>query len=187
VYVAFAQRFMPELNLVVQSADPTVPRGVARLITNTEPLVPILDQRSLSNQIATSLFPQRLALWAAGSLGLVALFLALLGVYGVVSFGVTQRTREIGVRIALGAEQGQVRRMVVRQGAVLAAVALVIGGLVSVLASKALASILFAAPGPDLVAFGAAALLLGTAALFASWVPARRAAAIDPMRALRAE
>ncbi len=187
VYVAFAQRYRPALNLVVRSADPAVQRTIARLIHSAEPLMPILDQRSLSDQVASSLFPQQLALWVAGTLGGVALFLALLGVYGVVAFGVTQRTREIGVRIALGAQRGQVRRLVVRQGGLLAVVALAIGGLVALLASKALASILYAAPGFDLVAFGGAALLLGGAAFFATWVPARRAAAINPMVALRAE
>ena len=92
-----------------------------------------------------------------------------------------------GLRIALGAQRGAVHRLVLRQGARIVLIGVGIGTGLATLATKALASILYSAPGPEFLAFGGAAGLLGAAALFASWVPARRAAKIDPVSALRAD
>jgi len=113
--------------------------------------------------------------------------LALLGIYGVTAYGVTQRTREIGVRIALGAPRAHVLGLVLRQGLVLAGVGVLVGALAAFGATQALRGLLYGVAPSDAVALGGAATLLVSAALAASWVPARRAARLDPVVALRAE
>ncbi len=117
--------------------------------------------------------------------GVVALVLALVGVYGVISYGVSQRTHEIGVRMALGARSEDVLRMIVGQGARLAGIGIAVGLLAAFGAGRAIASILFGTSPADPVSFIAIALLLIGTAVLASWIPARRAAAVDPMVALR--
>jgi ABC-type antimicrobial peptide transport system permease subunit len=115
----------------------------------------------------------------------VALVLALSGVYGVMAYTVLQRTQEIGVRVALGASQQEVVRMVVGQGARLAVIGVVLGLAGAVIASRALEGLLFEMPGLDPVTFAAAALLLTAAAVLASYLPARRAASVPPVISLR--
>ena len=123
----------------------------------------------------------------SGGLGTVALLLALLGIYGVTAFSVSQRTREIGVRVALGAQRSHVLGLVLRQGVVLAAVGVLVGSLAAFGATRLIANLLYDVPPTDIVAFGGAAIALGLAAVAASWVPARKAAAVDPIIALRSE
>jgi ABC-type antimicrobial peptide transport system permease subunit len=122
-----------------------------------------------------------------GSFGVLALVLATLGVYGVMAYAVSQRTREIGIRMALGAQAADVLRMVVGGGAIIAAAGVAVGLLGAFAVSRVMQGILFGVRPGDPVTFGAvAALLLGTA-LLASWLPARRAARVDPMTALRSD
>jgi ABC-type antimicrobial peptide transport system permease subunit len=127
------------------------------------------------------------ALYVSGGLGTVALLLALLGIYGVTAFSVVQRTREIGVRMALGAQRSHVLGLVLRQGVVLAAVGVVVGSLAAFGATRLIANLLYGVPPTDVIAFGGAALALAVAAVAASWIPARRAAQVDPIIALRSE
>ena len=115
----------------------------------------------------------------------VALALGLVGIYGVISYLVTQRTREIGVRMALGASAETVRRMVVRQGVVLGAVGIAVGLAAATGLSRVMAPLLYGVAGNDLLTYGAVALSLAAAAALASWLPARRAAGLDPAIALR--
>jgi ABC-type antimicrobial peptide transport system permease subunit len=138
-------------------------------------------------QTRVSLFPQTLALYVSGGLGGVALLLALLGIYGVTAFSVSQRTREIGVRVALGAQRSHVLALVVRQGVVLAGIGVVVGSLAGFGATRLISSLLYGIAPTDLVAFGGAAALLAAAALVASWIPARRASRVDPVIALKSE
>jgi len=105
----------------------------------------------------------------------------------VTAFSVSQRTREIGVRVALGAQRSHVLGLVLRQGVVLAAVGVVVGSLAAFGATRLIASLLYGVAPTDVVAFGGAAIALGVAAVAASWVPARRAARVDPIVALRSE
>jgi ABC-type antimicrobial peptide transport system permease subunit len=121
-----------------------------------------------------------LALFAAA-----ALILATVGIYGVISFAVAQRTREIGIRIALGADRGAVLRLVVNQGVALAAVGLALGALAAFGTTRVLRSLLFDVSPTDPVTFGAVIVLLAGAAVAASWIPARRAAELQPTQALR--
>ncbi|MFI5227416.1 MAG: ADOP family duplicated permease [Gemmatimonadales bacterium] len=188
VYVPMAQHYSAHTNLFVRvSDDRDLSGSLRRLVAQFDPRLPVLDQSTMDDQVAFSLFPQQLALWITGSLGLVALLLALLGIYGVIAYSVTQRTREIGVRVALGAARGTVLRLVLRQGLRTAAVGVVVGAALAFGATRLIASFLFGVSSTDGVAFAAAAALLTAAALTASWLPARRAAAVDPMVALRAE
>src|SRR5690606_34584097 len=122
-----------------------------------------------------------------GSASAVALLLGLIGIYGVVSYVVSQRTREIGVRMALGATGTSVRGMVVRQGLGLAGIGVAVGLAVALGASRVVDSLLYGVSSRDPITYGAVALSLAAAAALASWVPARRAAAVDPATALRRE
>jgi putative ABC transport system permease protein len=119
--------------------------------------------------------------------GSIALFLASIGLYGVISFWVTQRTREIGVRMALGGRRRQVVGLVLRQGMSQTALGLVFGLALAIPASTLVGSILFDVSPYDPVVFGTIIAVLMTAAILGCWIPARRATRIDPMEALRAE
>jgi putative ABC transport system permease protein len=119
--------------------------------------------------------------------GGLALVLAALGVYGVLSYSVNQRTREIGIRMAMGAERSHMLRLVVGQGVRLAGVGVVLGILAALVAMRQLSGLLFGVSPYDPVTFGAVALLLMLVALLACYIPARRAICIDPLVALRHE
>ena len=122
-----------------------------------------------------------------GTFAAVALLLAASGLYGVLSYGVTQRSREIGLRIALGASAGAVVRMIVRRGLTLAGLGLVAGMALAAGATRALSTLLYGVGAADPATFGLVLTLLGLVALSACWVPAMRAARVDPMTALRQE
>jgi predicted permease len=189
IYVPLSQRYFARANVLVKMAPGVaLPDGaVRRIVAGVDPALPILRQEVLGDQMAVALLPQRLALIVSGGLGFVALLLALLGIYGVTAYGVSQRTREIGVRIALGAPRAHVLGLVLRQGLVLAGVGVLLGALAAFGATRALRGLLYGVAPADAVALGGAAALLALAALVASWVPARRAARLDPVMALRAE
>lgn len=188
IYVPLAQWYRPATNLLVRRrTDANLAGELRRLISQFDRRLPVLDQSTMDDQVAFSLFPQHLALWIAGSLGGIALLLAVLGIYGVIAYSVAQRTREIGVRVALGAERRAIVGMVIRQGIVLAGIGVLLGAGAAFGATRLIGTFLFGVPPTDPIAFGGATILLSIAALLASWFPARHAAAVDPMIALRAE
>jgi ABC-type antimicrobial peptide transport system permease subunit len=117
----------------------------------------------------------------------MALLLSIVGVYGVLAYAVTQRQREMGIRMALGAAPRSVQRMFVHRGMVLSAAGIAVGAVAAALLTRLMSSLLFGVEPFDPVTFAAAAAFLGVAAILASYVPARRAATIDPMETLRAE
>ena len=188
IFVPFRQQYRSEITLVVRTAaGPQVQQQLRRLVTSMDPNLPIIDAESFDQSAAFNLFPQRLAAAISGTLGFVGLLLATIGIYGVVAYAVTRRTREIGIRIALGASSRNVLAMILRQGLVLAGTGVLVGLALAAAASRAMEAFLFGLPAVDPVAFAGAAGLFALVAFAACWVPARRAAAIDAMQALRYE
>jgi ABC-type antimicrobial peptide transport system permease subunit len=121
------------------------------------------------------------------TMGLIGLLLALIGIYGLVSYSVARRTREIGVRIAIGAGRADVIRMVLRQGLVLAAIGIGVGGVLSLIAGKALAAGMIGLGKPNPATFIVVPLAVLLVTMAACWAPAWRASRVDPLRALRAD
>ena len=158
-----------------------------KLLASRDPNVPIIASQTLEDYTAVSLVPQRLAASVAGSLGAVGLLLAGMGIYGVTAYSVARRTREIGIRVALGARSADVVRMVLRQGMTLAAFGVVIGLVLAAGASQLLASLLFGVPPIDPVTFAGAVAVFSAVGLAACSVPARRALRINAIDALRSE
>jgi putative ABC transport system permease protein len=149
--------------------------------------LPVSNPRSLEDVARASAAATSFTMAILGAASLVALLLGLIGIYGVVSYVVSQRTREIGVRMALGASGASVRRMVVRQGVGLAAIGIVAGLVIAFWASRLMDSLLYGVSARDPVTYGLVAVTLLAVAALASWLPARRAAGVDPTTALRQE
>ena len=141
----------------------------------------------IEERLHASLAPRRVMLWAALSLAGIGLFLAILGVFGVQLHAVTGRTKEIGIRMALGADRGEVTRMVLRQGMATVLAGVLLGTLGAFWLTDALGGLLYGVGAKDPVTFVLMPLLLVLVALAACWLPARRAAKVDPMVALRTE
>jgi predicted permease len=161
--------------------------AVRRAVSAAAPGFVVARPRTMAEHLGQALLPQRAAGTVLGSFALVALLLASLGLYGVVSYAVAQRTREIGVRVALGADRRRVLGFVLRQGARLAAVGLAVGVPLAWATTRLLTGLLLGGSAADPTTFAGAAVLLCTVALLATYVPARRAAHIEPMVALRYE
>ena len=188
IYVPLAQSYTSRVSLLVRnrtatSALPQV-RGLLRELNAS---LPIVEAMPLSEVTAIGLVPQRVAAAVAGSLGLVGLLLAATGIYGVTAYAVSRRTREIGIRMALGANSNQVLRLVLRQGLVLAAIGIVFGIGAAAAGSRVLQNLLFGVGTLDPLTFAGASLLFGVITVVASYIPARRAAQVDPVIALRTE
>jgi putative ABC transport system permease protein len=170
------------------SADPG---GLAAAVTREarvlDPNVPIYDVKTMEQLVSESLARRRFAMLALGLFSVVALVLAALGIYGVMSYTVAQRTREIGIRLALGAQTRSVLKLVVGQGMRLAVFGVGLGLVVAAAMARMIASLLFGVAATDPVTFLVIALLLAGVALLACYVPARRAAKVDPTIALRYE
>ena len=149
--------------------------------------VPVYQVATMDQLLSNSVAPQRFNLFLLGLFAALALTLAAVGIYGVLSFGVSQRTHEIGIRLALGAHPRDVLRLVVRQGMKLALTGLAIGVVASLALTRLMASLLFEVSATDPATFAAVAILLALVALAACYIPARRAMRTDPMIALRYE
>jgi putative ABC transport system permease protein len=187
IYVPLAQRYMPRVSLLVKTAGASAIPDMRALLRELNPNLPISQAMPLTEINALSLIPQRVAAAVAGSLGIVGLLLAAIGIYGVSSYNVNQRVREIGIRVALGADRGMVLRMILRQGAVLTGIGVVIGLAAGALASQVVRSLLFGINALDPITFAGGAALFFAVAIAATIGPARRATRVDPMIALRAE
>lgn len=152
-----------------------------------DPNLPVFDVNTLNTHMRLALFPAKVAATVLGVFGLVALMLAAIGVYGITSYAVAQRTHEIGVRLALGAQLGDVLRLVLSHGLKLTLIGAAIGIAGAYLATRAITSVLYGVSATDPLTFGFVSLLLVGVALVASYVPARRATKVEPLIALRNE
>ena len=189
IYVPFAQNPWPQAMAAVRVAtDPQALRpSLGAAVHAVDPDLPLTEVQTMDQIVGERLAPDRLNIALYGGLAALALLLAALGIYGVMAFTVAQRTGEIGLRMALGAEQAQVRRQILREGLTLAAGGLVFGLAGAYALGRAMQSTLYGTGALSLpVLLGAGLVLLG-AALVACYVPARRASAVDPMMALRQE
>ena len=148
---------------------------------------PVWKVRSMEFLVNRDIAPRRFALTLAGIFALIALVLATVGVYGVMSYLLVQRTREVGIRLALGARQSQVVRLVLSRGAQVVGIAILVGTVLAIAAGRLLSSQLYGVGAADPLTLVAVPLLLGAVALLATYLPARRAAKVDPMVALRYE
>jgi predicted permease len=149
--------------------------------------LPVSDVRSMDEIVALSVSRQRFNMWVMSVFGACALLLAAIGIYGLMAYSVEQRTQEIGIRMALGAQGAQVKNMVVRQGLLLAAVGIAIGVGTALLLARYITSFLFGVTARDPVVFGGVPAILAIVAFLAVYLPARRASRVDPIIALRAE
>jgi predicted permease len=189
LYLPLAQRFTAELNLVIRTRQPysaVIPQ-VRKVLLELDPslsLGPVVEMESLTS---VGVLPQRMAAWVTTALGLLALLLSGMGIYGVVAHSVSRRTREIGIRVALGAERGGVLRMVVLGALRLTWPGLLAGGVLSVGLGLLLQSFLLGVSPVDPAALLGVTVILSGMVLAATLVPARRAADIEPAEALRYE
>jgi len=174
--------------LVKASGDLSIGAAAIRdAVLAADPNVPLYDMKSMETLLADSLAPRRFAMRLLGFFAAAALFLAALGLYGVLTCAVTQRTREIGIRIALGAERGAVMRLVVGQAMRLAGAGVAIGIISAMLFGRVIESQLFEVRPFDPLTIVMTVCALLAAALLASWLPARRAMRADPAVTLRYE
>jgi macrolide transport system ATP-binding/permease protein len=190
-YYAFNQSPDYEFSLVVRTEQgedsliPTVTDAVRRIDSR----INIANQTTMTERVknAPTVYLRRSATWLVGGFAAVALLLGVVGLYGVIAYSVSQRTREIGVRIALGAQRGTVYRLILKDAGVLALAGIVLGLGCAILTASLMRNLLFGIPPWDIATLVCVALVLGSSALLASFLPARRAASVDPITTLRAE
>jgi predicted permease len=195
IYLPFARGFQSDISFFVRfrslapGYEATTADLLRRTVRDVDPSIPILSLRTFAQHLDSNL---DLWLVRAGAalfsiFGALALSLAVVGLYGVKAYSVARRTREIGIRMALGAQTGAVLRMIMREGSIMLISGVTIGLLLAIATAKIVSGFLYGVRALDPVAFTIAPLLLTTAALVATWLPARRATRVDPAQALRAE
>ena len=189
VYFPLPMNPLPFLGYTVRTtADPGATVGAIRAaVQSVDANLPLAGLATMDDLIAQSLGPRRFSLLLLAGFALLALVLAAIGLYGVMSYTVTQRARELGVRVALGASARDVVGLVLRQGVRLVVVGVGIGLVAALLLTRVMRTMLFDVSATDPVTFVVIPLLLVTVALVASYLPARRATVVDPVVALRTE
>jgi putative ABC transport system permease protein len=169
-----------------QSPAAVIP-DVRRVIARLDPAQPPYAAGTLENALAASIAPRRFDLLLLGAFAASAVLLALIGIYGVMSYAVVRRTPEIGIRMALGARRAEIVGMIVRRAMAVAGSGVAAGLLAALGLTRLMASLLFDVKPNDVETFAAVAIVLTVTALFASWLPALKASRVEPVRALRHE
>ncbi|HSB12526.1 MAG TPA: ABC transporter permease [Blastocatellia bacterium] len=189
VYLPIAQNPGYAMAIYLKSnSDPTsLTRALRNEVAAVDPDLPVFGERTMADVVAASLAQRRFAMQLVTIFGVVALILAGVGIYGVMAYAVNQRTREIGIRLALGANTRDIMRWVLKQGMGLTMAGVIAGLGAAVAATRLLGGLLFGVAPTDPVTFAALAALLAVVALIACYVPARRATRVDPIVALRYE
>jgi putative ABC transport system permease protein len=188
-YRPLTQAYQPAMVLQLRTAGSSkaIADRVGQIVKTLDPQLPAIRPVSLETDMQLSLLPARIGAAMLGAFGSLALILATVGIYGVASFAVGRRTREIGIRAALGAQRADVLRLVVGDSMRRVAIGLVVGVLAAAGLSRVLASQLYGVSVLDPITFIGTPVLLALVALVASWVPARRAVRVDPLIALRGQ
>jgi predicted permease len=189
VYLPMRQVYNGGANILVrtEAAGAGLADEVRAIVREIDPRLTLLDVGTLQNQVDQALAPQRVMTTLLAVFGALALGLAAVGLYGVASYSVTQRTREIGIRMALGATRQNVLRLILLQGLALVLAGAVLGSLIALLLARSIQGLLVGVSAADPLTFGGTAAVLMAVATLASYFPARRATRIDPLRALRYE
>jgi predicted permease len=189
IYFPHAQDYWSTMTLVARTTgDPlqALP-GVRGVVRALDPTLPVFDEKTLQTHSGVPLFLDRIAVTFLSGFGLLALTLAAVGLYGVMAYSVTARTREIGIRMALGAQTGDVLKHVLKQGLALTLIGIAIGLAAAFALTRLMGSLLFGVSPNDALTFALVSLSLAAVALLACYLPARRATKIDPLAALRHE
>jgi putative ABC transport system permease protein len=189
VYVPFMQNPARDMAVVVRA--PSDPKGLAlpvnQQVLGVDKEQPLFNVRTMEEVAAESIVISRFMMYLLGVFSAIALVLAAIGIYSVISYSVTQRTHEIGIRMALGAQPPHIQKMIVRQGMRMALLGIGIGIVAALILARLLSGLIFGVGSADPITFAATVLLLGLVALGASYFPARRATQVDPLTALRHE
>jgi putative ABC transport system permease protein len=188
-YMPLAQNHETGVTLYARASVPpaSLIPAIRREIQAIEPHLPVPDIRTMTQTIGTSLYAARMGAWLLGVFGGLALLLAVVGIYGVLSFSISRRTHEMGIRLALGAERRDVFLLVVRDGMLLVGIGIVLGLIGGLAGTRSLASLLYGVSTSDLPTFAATIAVLTAVALAACIIPARRAMRVSPIAALRYE
>jgi macrolide transport system ATP-binding/permease protein len=191
IYVPFNQDSYLAFNLVVRTslAEDSVLPALAAAVHRIDPSLAVSNPTSIAEMIdqSNSAYLHRSSAWLVGGFAGLALLLSVIGLYGVIAYSVSQRTREIGVRMALGAERGTVYRLILKEAGQLTGIGIIAGLLCSIGAAVLMRNLLFGTQAWDVPTLAAVAVVLAVSAMLASYVPARRAASVNPVEALRAE
>jgi len=189
IYTPFAQTPFMWLYVMVRTTSPLEPvsRSLKTIVPSVHPSMTAANIRTMDDVIAQSVAVPRFNMLLVSAFALLALVLSAIGIYGVIGYAVAQRTHEIGVRMALGAERSDVLRLVLREGATIAAAGVVLGLGGAALVSRAMTNLLFGVTAHDPLTFGVGGAILLVVALCASYIPALRATRVEPVTALRSE
>jgi len=189
VYAPMAQRTDQSISIVVRTdgAPANLAAPLRALVRDLDREVPAYSVQTMDERVASSVGRQRFYASLIAIFAAVALILSAVGLYGVIAYAVSQRTHELGVRVALGATGDRIARMVIGEGLVLTAIGIIMGALASVFAGRLVSSLLFGVSALDPMTIGSVTLVLVAVAALASWLPARRAARVDPLIAMRGD